>query len=124
MKRIACELFGPGQEIYFDIGRFAMLENITKKDTGAVINGTALNINDIAALLSVGLRHYGQKTPQWYMEKMQELLDAGHSFDEIRLPLMKAIIGSGIMGREAYFAAFPEEKTAADEQALEAERKN
>jgi hypothetical protein len=124
MKKIPFELFGAGQEIYFDIGRFAAIESMAKKSIGEVIGDEALNISNTAILLSAGLRHYGQKNPQWYLEKMQELLDAGHEMEEIQTPLMKAIAGSGILGRAIYLTVFPEEKTAADEKKLAAERKN
>lgn len=124
MKKISCELFGAGQEIYFDIGRFAAIEILTKKSIGDIIGGEKLNVSNMAILLSVGLRHYGQKGPQWYLDKMQELLDAGHEIEEIQLPLLKAIAGSGILGRSVYLTMFPDEKTAADEKLMAAERKN
>lgn len=117
MKKVAIELFGQGQEIYFDIGRFAAIESLTKKSIGDIIGGDKLNVTNMAILLSVGLRHYGQKGPQWYLDKIQELLDAGHEIEEIQLPLIKAIGGSGILGRSVYLTMFPEEATEADKKA-------
>ena len=40
---------------------------------------------------------------------------------DIIMPIMKAITGSGILGKKAYFMAFPEEKTPEDDAEIEAE---
>lgn len=117
MKKVPIELFGPMQEIYFNIGRYAAIENLTKKSIGDIIGNDKLNVSDIAMLLSVGLRHCSQQGPQWYLDKIQELLDAGVEIEEIRLPIIKAIAGSGIMGRKVYLTMFPEEATEADKKA-------
>ena len=43
---------------------------------------------------------------------MQEKLDQGASLEEdFYVPAVKAIAGSGILGKAAYYAAFPEELT-------------
>lgn len=109
MKRIPFELFGPGQYLYFDIGRLIQAENLTGKSAGEILQNGSLNLGLTTALLSVGLRQHGLHNPQWYAGKMQELLSEGHEIDEFVMPLVKAIAGSGILGKAVYYAVFPEE---------------
>lgn len=116
MKQIPFELFGPGQYLYFDIGRLIQAENLTGKSAGEIIQGQTLNLSLMTALFSVGLRHHGIKNPQWYADKMQELITEGHEMQEFTEPLVKAIVGSGILGRAVYYAVFPEEKPKEDER--------
>ena len=40
---------------------------------------------------------------------MQELIDEGHEMEEFVQPVVKAIAGSGILGKDVYYAIFPEE---------------
>ena len=114
MKKIDFEVFGPGQYLYFDIGRLIQVESLTGKSAGDIINNQDLNLGILTALLSIGLRHHGIKNPQWYATKMQELIDEGHELDEFTQPVVKAIAGSGILGKEVYYAVFPEEAPAGE----------
>jgi hypothetical protein len=123
MKKIPFEYFGANQEIYFDIGRYSVIEGIAQKPIGDIVN-MSLNVTNLAILISVGLQHYGRKDAQWYMQKMQALIDDGVEINEIQTAVVKAIIGSGILGRAAYLAAFPEEATEAGKKAAAEEIKN
>lgn len=116
MKRIPFELFGPGQYLCFDIGRLIQAENLTGKSAGEIIQSQTLNLGLTTALLSVGLRQHGIHSPQWYAERMQELISDGHEPEEFTLPLVKAIAGSGILGRAVYYAVFPEEAPPDEEK--------
>lgn len=120
MKKIDFTLFGPGQYLYFDIGRLIQVENSTGKGAGEIIRNQELNLGIMTVLFSVGLRHHGIKDPQWYATKMQELLDEGHEMEEFTMPLVKAIAGSGVLGRAVYYAVFPDELTEKAKQELEA----
>jgi hypothetical protein len=44
MKKIDFEVFGPGQYLYFDIGRLIQVENITGKSAGDIIRNQELNL--------------------------------------------------------------------------------
>lgn len=59
MKKIDFEVFGPGQYLYFDIGRLIQVENITGKSAGDIIRNQELNLGILTALLSIGLRQHG-----------------------------------------------------------------
>ena len=52
MKKIDFEVFGPGQYLYFDIGRLIQVENITGKSAGDIIRNQELNLGILTALLS------------------------------------------------------------------------
>lgn len=70
------------------------------------------------------LRQHGIKNPQWYANKMQELIDEGHEMDEFVQPVVKAIAGSGILGKEVYYAIFPEEDPGKDQAKGKTKPKN
>lgn len=124
MKNIDFDYFGENQYIYFNIQRLMEIERITGKSTGDIIKNQDLNFNILTVLLSVGLKHHGIKNPQWYAEKLQVLLDNGMNIEELSIGVVKALIGSGIIGKAAYYSAFPEEKTKAKEKELEEFEKN
>ena len=124
MKNIDFDYFGEDQYIYFNIQRLMEIERITGKSTGDIIKNQDLNFNILTVLLSVGLKHHGIKNPQWYAEKLQVLLDNGMNIEELSIGVVKALIGSGSIGKAAYYSAFPEEKTKAKEKELEEFEKN
>lgn len=118
MKTVNYEVFGHGQDIYFNIGRLAAVENLVKVPIGEIISAQYLNLNHLAGLLCVGLSHHQKRTPQWYLDKIQELLDEGIAIEEIHEPVVKALAASGIMGKAIYYAYFPEENTEAVQKKL------
>lgn len=118
MKTVNYEVFGYGQDIYFNIGRLAAVENLIKVPVGEIIASQYLNLNHLAGLIAVGLSHHQKRTPQWYLDKIQELLDKGMTIEEIHEPVVKALAASGIMGKEVYYAFFPEENTEAVQKKL------
>ena len=63
--------------------------------------------------------------PQWYANKLQELVDEGIDLEtDIQIPVVKCIAGSGILGKAVYYKLFPEEMTESVSEELEKERKN
>ena len=47
---------------------------------------------------------------------MQRLLDEGtYSYNDFVKPVLEAIIASGLLGKSAYYEAFPEEKPEGEE---------
>ena len=122
MKQVKCELFGEGEYIWFNIGRLSRLENKLGKPIVAMLSGQ-IGITETVAAYVVGLAHVDKKrTKAWYEARMQELLESGTALDEIMMPALKAIIGSGIAGKAAYFEAFPDEMTERDKDEVIAEQ--
>ena len=95
MKQIKCDFFGKGERLYFNIQRLAEFESAVGKPIYNAIQ--QLSLSDIITAYEIGLRQ------------------------DIIMPIMKAITGSGILGKKAYFMAFPEEKTPEDDAEIEAE---
>lgn len=111
MKKVSFEVFGPGQYLYFNIARFMQLEEACKMSTGLIAQNE-LNFTVMTKAFSIGLAQHGRKNELWYAQRMQELLDEGDvTLEDFQVPLVKAIAGSGILGKAAYYSAFPEEMT-------------
>lgn len=125
MKKVQFEIFGDGQYLYFDIGRLIQIEGQTGKSAADLITRQDLSFSFMTVLLSVGLRQHGIKTPQWYADKLSEKFSNFEiSIDDIAVPLAKAIIGTGILGKQLYYNTFPEELTLKVKEELEVIEKN
>lgn len=125
MKKIEFDVFGKGQYLYFDIGRLMQIEGQTKKSAADLITKQDLSFSFLTVLLSVGLRQHGIKTPQWYADQLTEKFAAFEiTIDDIAVPLAKAIIGTGILGKQLYYNTFPEELTPKVTEELEVIEKN
>lgn len=127
MKKIPCNYFGEGQYIFFNIARLAQLEQAIGVKAMELVT-TAPGLTEVLHALSIGLGHEQRRTPDWYANRMDELFEHEEAtFDDIATIVLKALIGSGLLGKKAYAAAFPEEVTEADKDAIaaeEAEQKN
>ena len=77
MKKIDFEVFGPGQYLYFDIGRLIQVENLTGKSAGDIIRNQELNLGILTALLSIGLRQHGIKNPSGMPPRCRNSLTRG-----------------------------------------------
>lgn len=100
-KTIPFELFEQNQTIYFDILRLAELERSLGMSIVDVIKRQDAGINFCLTALPIGLKHHNFKaTPAFYAEKIETYLDDGGSLDEIAVPIIKAIMISGIFGKE------------------------
>lgn len=124
MKKIDIEAFGIGQQIWFNIGRLEKLEKLLGKPTGVILEECQnLSITNIVALLQVGMSQNGNKSPQYYMDKIDEAMDNGFTLEAIQMCIVKALAGSGVLSEEFYYLHFPEELTEEKAQELAA-RKN
>ena len=125
MKKIEFPLFGENEYMYLNIGRLIDIERMTGKPAGEIIKGQNLDLGLLTVILSVALRHHKMRTPQWYADKLQELVDEGIDLEtDIQMPVVKCIAGSGILGKAVYYKLFPEELTEKAEKELRKERKN
>lgn len=120
MKKIPCNYFGNGEYIYFNIARLAQLEQaLGKKVTEFAFEVPGLT--EMFHAFSIGLAHEKRRTPDWYANRIDELLEEGITFDDLSTVIVKALIGSGIMGKNAYALAFPDEVTEEDKAELKEE---
>lgn len=118
MKKIDIEFFGIGQQIWFNIGRLKRIEEILKKPIGAVLQESdQLSLSNLIVFLQVGMSQLGNKPAQYFEQKIDEALDNGASIVDIQQCVLKAVAGSGLLGKEYYYQMFPEERLA-DAQAV------
>lgn len=125
MKKIEFPLFGESEYMYLNIGRLIDIERMTGKSAGEIIKSQNLDLGLLTVILSVALRHHKMRTPQWYAEQMQKLVDEGLDLEtDIQMPVVKCIAGSGILGKSVYYKLFPEELTEKAGKEIKEERKN
>lgn len=96
-----------GETIYFTVDRLLQLEQLTKKSTNRLVNDD-FSLADLIHALVVGTRHTKLRDPVYFQTKIQAAMNEGKSFTEISEPVMKALIGSGVLGKKAVYAVFPE----------------
>jgi len=125
MKKVEFPLFGENEYMFLNIGRLIDIERMTGKPAGDIIKNQSLDLGMLTIILSVSLRHHKMRTPQWYANKLQDLVDEGVDLEtDIQIPVVKCIAGSGILGKAIYYKLFPEEMTENSKEELETERKN
>lgn len=125
MKKVEFPLFGENEYMFLNIGRLIDIERMTGKPAGEIIKNQSLDLGMLTIILSVALRHHKMRTPQWYANNLQDLVDEGIDLEtDIQIPVVKCIAGSGILGKAIYYKLFPEEMTENSKEELETERKN
>ena len=125
MKKVEFPLFGENEYMFLNIGRLIDIERMTGKPAGEIIKNQSLDLGMLTIIVSVALRHHKMRTPQWYANKLQDLVDEGIDLEtDIQIPVVKCIAGSGILGKAIYYKLFPEEMTENSKEELETERKN
>lgn len=124
MKKIDVPAFGEGQQIWFGIGRLKRVEEKLKKPIGEILQGAdQLSLTNLLALLQAGMSQNGEKSEQYYANKIDEALENGYSIMDIQLAVVKAVAGSGLLGRGFYYQMFPEELTEEKMREINAEKK-
>lgn len=100
-RTIPFELFEANQTIYFDILRLAELEKALGDSIINVVRKQDAGINFCIAGLTVGLKqYYPRATPVVMAEKIEQYLDEGGTLDELATPIVRAILASGIFGKQ------------------------
>lgn len=100
IKSVPFELFEPGQTLYFNIIRLGQLEKLLDRSLNSIMANQEIGVNFCLAGLTIGLQHhYPRATKQFMAEKMETYLDNGGTLDDFAMPIVLAIIESGIMGK-------------------------
>lgn len=129
MKKITCDVFNTGETIYFTIGRIAELEQLWGEPIFKAVQSGTMTFNQLITAFVVGMKQHGKKRDYiYYQDKLQELFDEGTvQYSDLVELIVQALIGSGVFGKAAYYALFPEEadkKAQSDVETEEAEAKN
>lgn len=100
IKSVPFELFAPNQYIFFDIARLAMLEKALGEPLPKIIANSEAGINFCLHGLTVGLKHhYAKASPQFFADKLSTYFESGGSIEKVALPIVEAIVVSGIFGK-------------------------
>ena len=115
MKKITCNLFSPGETIFFNIGRIAELEQLWGEPIFKAVQSGTMTFNQLITAFVVGMKQHGKKRDYiYYQDQLQTLFDEGSvQYSDLVQLVVQALIGSGVFGKAAYYALFPEE---ADDQ--------
>ena len=123
MKKIDIPALGQEKQIWFNIGRLRRVEDILKAPIGDVLkDANTISLKNLLVFLGVGMAQYGNKSEQYYSEKIDEALENGFSIADIQLPVFQAVVSSGLMGKAAYYQLFPEELTQEAAEAVASEK--
>lgn len=115
MKKIPFNVFEEGQTIYFDITRLEELENSLGMPINAIVTKQETGIGFCLKALQIGLKHhYRRGNKDLFASKMEEHFDNDGTLEEIVVPIIRAIMGSGVFGKEAINKI--EQKVAEDEE--------
>ena len=122
IKSVPFELFAQNQYIYFDIVRLAMLEKALGEPIPKIVANSEAGINFCLNGLTIGLKHhYSKASPQLFANKLSDYFDAGGSIEKVALPIIEAIVLSGIFGKVDEDEEEDEIKNAPNTQVTESE---
>ena len=123
MKKITCNLFSPGETIFFNIGRIAELEQLWGEPILKAVQSGTMTFNQLITAFVVGMKQHGKKRDYiFYQDQLQTLFDEGSvQYSDLVQLVVQALIGSGVFGKAAYYALFPEEADDQAKAAAEAE---
>lgn len=123
MKKITCNLFNPGETIFFNIGRIAELEQLWGEPIFKSVQSGTMTFNQLITAFVVGMKQHGKKRDYiYYQDQLQTLFDEGSvQYSDLVQLVVQALIGSGVFGKAAYYALFPEEADDQAKAAAEAE---
>ena len=123
MKKITCDLFSPGETIFFNIGRIAELEQLWGEPIFKAVQSGTMTFNQLITAFVVGMKQHGKKRDYiFYQDQLQTLFDEGSvQYSDLVQLVVQALIGSGVFGKAAYYTLFPEEADDQAKAAAEAE---
>lgn len=100
-KTVPFEIFGANQYLSFNILDLAKLEQKTGKTIDQIIATQDVGINFALLALPIAMnQHYHNETPEFFAAKIEEHLESGGTFNDISVPLVRALLVSGILGKE------------------------
>lgn len=123
MKKVTCNLFSPGETIFFNIGRIAELEQLWGEPIFKAVQSGTMTFNQLITAFVVGMKQHGKKRDYiFYQDQLQKLFDEGSvQYSDLVQLVVQALIGSGVFGKAAYYALFPDEADDQAKAAAEAE---
>ena len=99
IKSIPFEVFGSNQFLYFDIKRLMRLEQLLGRSISNIVATHDISLNFIVNAAMVGLSHHSKETAAQWAAKVEQFFYGGGSIEELAVPIIQAIIASGIFGK-------------------------
>ena len=109
--------------LWFNIGRIAELEQLWDEPIFKAVQSGTMTFNQLITAFVVGMKQHGKKRDYiYYQDQLQKLFDEGSvQYSDLVQLVVQALIGSGVFGKAAYYALFPEEADDQAKAAAEAE---
>ena len=96
------EIFDAGQYLKFDVIRLAELETVMGKSIPSIIAAGDVGISFALAALPIAMKqHFPHATAQDFADEIEGYLEKGGDLNSILVPIVRAIIASGVLGKEA-----------------------
>lgn len=98
-KTVPFEIFGANQYLMFDLIRLAALERVLGKSIPNVIASGDIGVDVVLKSLPIAMQqHYFNKPVEFWADLVEKYIDEGGSLDEIAVPIVRAIMVSGVLG--------------------------
>lgn len=100
-KTVPFELFGANQYLKFDIMRIAELERVCGKSIQTIIAEQQIGVDFALKALPIAMKDaYFNKPADFFAEKIESFFDDGGSLEQICVPIIQALLISGVLGSE------------------------
>lgn len=101
MKRtVPFEIFGASQYLMIDILRLGELNRAIGRPIYETMATGNVGEDFVLKALPIAMKqHYHNATPEFFAEKIAEHLENGGKFDDIAIPIVRAVLVSGILGK-------------------------
>jgi hypothetical protein len=100
-KTVPFELFNKNEYLMFDILRLAELERALGKSIAGLLVQQEFGIDYVLKALPIAMKqHYHKSSPEFFADKIEKVFENGGTLDEIAVPIIKAILASGSLGKE------------------------
>jgi hypothetical protein len=100
-KTVPFEVFGPNQFLMFDILRLSELEKAVGKTINELVTNGNAGVEFCLKALPIGMKQHYRPDPREYAERIEKHLENGGTLNQIEVPIIKAILASGIYGKQA-----------------------
>ena len=117
-KTVPFEVFGPNQYLMFNILRLAELEKATGRTINSMMTNGDAGVEFCLKALPIAMKQHYRPDPKEFADRIEKHLENGGTLSDIEVPIIKAIVATGIYGKQD---ATQEDETTPE---AEAEGKN
>jgi hypothetical protein len=108
-KTVPFELFGANQYLMFDMIRLGMLERSMGTSITRLMTTQDIGVDFVLRALPIAMQqHVFNKPIEFWAGKIENYLDGDGDIKDIAVPLIRAILATGVMGSEVRDATIRE----------------